>query len=179
MSSSAQLWVGTKLGKAQIKAQWLKLNNNSGHQVHVSQNTKKPKARYFSVCITAERQCDAHVKAIGDNEENMEITSIQTTHNCQSDNSKRRKQNYSTRDIAEISNVLSIYEPTCKREGNAKQFVTMTKTATGMDIKSGQASLVVRTKSHDTIEAQLGQYLWLPSLFNALNTEDPSGNPLR
>ena len=51
MSSSAQLRVGLTLSKAQLKSQWLKLNNDSGHQVHVSQNTKKPKARYFQCAL--------------------------------------------------------------------------------------------------------------------------------
>jgi Transposase, Mutator family len=51
----------------------------------------------------------------------------------------------------------------------------MTKLATGVSLKTGQANLAVKTKSHDTIEAHLGQFFWIPSLINAYKESDPEG----
>jgi hypothetical protein len=35
--------------------------------------------------------------------------------------------------------------------------------------------VAVREKSNDTIEAQIGQYFWIPSLFEAYQEDDPEG----
>jgi hypothetical protein len=84
-------------------------------------------------------------------------------------------RNYLTRDIWEVSNIIDVYQPTSSRTGNAKQFQAMTKSATGVDIKNGQASLAVSGKCSDTIEAQIGQYMWLPLLIKAYEDSDPAG----
>jgi hypothetical protein len=89
---------------------------------------------------------------------------------------QRKRGNYCTCDIAEdLSDVLDLYQPTDSKSGNAKQFMTMTKAAT--NIKRGQASLAIcEKKSNGTIEAQIGQYFWIPSLFHAyIIKDDPTG----
>ena len=49
----------------------------------------------------------------------------------------------------------------------------MTKKATGVSIEKGQANLAVRSKCNDSIEAQIGQYMQIPSLFWAYSLSDP------
>ncbi|CAB9521315.1 hypothetical protein SEMRO_1184_G250140.1 [Seminavis robusta] len=180
---SMLLAVGYKGGLSAIKSQWLKCNNDSGYQVHVSQNIEKPKARYFSVCFTAPKTkwktsdcCKAHVKAVGDNREDMTITSYNPVHTCsRTESSIRRKRNYLSKDIVPLSDALSLYVPTGKREGNTKQYQTIASNATGISIKTGQASLAVRSMSSTTLEAQIGQYFWIQSLLQAYYESDPSG----
>ena len=173
MTSIHQLTAGYKGSLSSIKASWLKFNNNSGHAVQVSQNIAKPKARYLSVCYSSSKTgwdkadgCQAHLRAIGDSRNDMTVVSCDLVHTC--DVSKvHRKRNYRRKDISEVSNVLEYYRPTGNKEGNTKQFVQMTKTATGMTVKTGQANLAIRSKCNDSIEVQIGQYMWLPSLFCA------------
>jgi hypothetical protein len=182
MSSTNQLALGVKLQAGELKAKWLKLNHDRGYDVQVVQNIAKPKARYFSVCYSAPKTgwknatetCRAHIKGIGDSQDVLEIVSINPTHTCsETDTHKKRKRNYRTKDICNVSNLLEVYEPA--KGGNAKQFATMTKAATGVAIKNGQANLAVKPKSHSTVEAQMGQYFWLRSLFNAYIAGDPDG----
>jgi SWIM zinc finger len=179
MTSTQLLALGSKLRLEDVKAHWLKFNNDAGTQFKVSQSTIKPKARYFSVCFTAPKVgwkhftgCKAHVKAIGDSPDSMEIVSVDLTHSCGCD-APKRKRNYLTRDIATISEVVDIWEPA--KAGNAKQFMNMTHKATGVQIKKGQANKAVRMKSYDTIEAHIGQYFWIPSLFEEYQRQDPNG----
>ena len=152
MSSSIQLAAGSVWKLTDLKAKWLKYNSDSGYEVHVSQNIVKPRARYFSVCYSAPRTgwkkmetgCRAHLKALGhegQETEYVEITSVDLTHTCGGEH--KRKRNYRTKDISNVSDVLELYQPTSSRSGNAKQFQAMTKAATGMNIKSGQANLAV------------------------------------
>ena len=137
------------------------MNHDNGYQVHVSQNIEKPMARYLSICYTAPKTgwktstgCRAHVKAVGPNRDELTIVSLDTNHTCGSLDI-RRKRNYLTRDISDVSEVLGIYQPTASKEGNAKQLIEMTRKATGVTIKKGQATLAVRSKSNDSIEAKL------------------------
>ena len=46
--------------------------------------------------------------------------------------------------------------------------------ATGFTIKKGQATNAVRSRCNDSIEAQIGQYFWLPTLFAAYKESDPA-----
>ena len=180
---SQQLAVGITGKLSWLKSRWLKLNHDSGYEVHVSQNIEKPKSRYFSVCYSAPRtgwkdtgdHCKAHIKAVGKNRDEMTITDIDTNHTC-GVNHSRRKRNYLTRDIADVSNLLGIYEPTATKEGNAKQYIQMTKRATGVSLKKGQANLAIRSKCNDSIEAHIGQYMLIPSLFWAYAIADPFGS---
>jgi hypothetical protein len=161
----------------ELRAKWLKYNHDSGYDIKIVQNIERPKARYFSICYSAPKTgwkkavsesndiCRAHVKAIGNTQEEMEITSIDLTHTCGRDDKNKRKRNYLTWDICTVSNVLSVYQPA--KGGNSKQFQQITKSATGVTLKTGHANLAVKSKSDDTIEAQLGQYFWFPSLFAA------------
>ena len=87
----------------------------------------------------------------------MTVESIDLVHTCSNVNISR-KRNYRTSDICKVSEVLNAYQPTSKKEGNAKQFMRMTKAATGFTIKIGQATSAVRSKCNDSIEAQIGQY---------------------
>ena len=107
--------------------------------------------------------CMAYLKAVGNSRSEITIVSLDTNHTCGMEG-VRRKRNYLTRDISDVSNLLGIYEPTSTKEGNAKQFIQMTKKATGASIKKGQANLAVRSSSNDSIEAQIGQYMLIPSL---------------
>jgi hypothetical protein len=165
MSSTFQLQVGAKGTLQALKATWLKKNNDTGYHVKVSQSMLKPKSRYFSVCFSAPSSkwkqaegCRAHIKAVGASPDEMSITSVNTVHTCVA--CTGRKRNYLTRDIAQVSNVLELYQPTASKSGNAAQFMTITQAATGISMKKGQACLAIREKSNDTIEAQIGQYFW-------------------
>ena len=181
--SNLQLAVGSTGSLSWLKSRWLKLNHESGYQVQVSQNIAKPKARYFSVCFSSPKtgwkldgdHCKAHVRASGENQDIMKITSIDINHTCGVDQ-RRRKRNYLTRDIADVSDLVGIYEPTTSKEGNTKQFIQMTKKATGMSLKKGQATLAIRQKCNDSMEALIGQYMLLPSLFWAYSFTDPFGS---
>ena len=183
MASSIQLTLGSSGSLSAIKSQWLKHNQSTGFQVQVSQNVEKPKARHFSVCHSAPKTgwksavgCRAHVKAVGTSREEMKITSCDLVHTCVAiGNNVQRKRNYLTRDISEVSEVVDLCQPTTTKEGDTKQFISMTKAATGISVKNGQANLAVRSKSHNTIEAQMGQHFWLPSLFAACKEDDPVG----
>ena len=42
-------------------------------------------------------------------------------------------------------------------------------------MKTGQAALAIRMKCHNSIEAQIGQYMWIPSLFQSYSDLDPDG----
>ena len=182
MSSTTQLAAGYSGKLSVLKSSWLKFNHDTGYQVQVSHNIEKPKARYFSICFTANKTgwktsqegCRAHLKAIGNNRDNMTITSIDMNHTCGASR-ERRKRNYRTKDIADVSECLGLYEPTRKKEGNAKQFIQITKKATGVTMKKGQAALAIRSKSNETIEAQIGQYMLIPSLLKAYESADPNG----
>jgi hypothetical protein len=180
MTSTQQLAVGAKLALGDIKASWMKYNHDCRFSVKIVQNIQLPQARYFSVCYSAPKTgrktsvwCRAHVKVIGENRNEMKITSTDLNHTCE-EGSNRRKRNYRTKDISSISNiVLTVYQPATG--GNAKQFATMTKAATGVNLKYGQGNLAVKSKSDDTIEAHMGQYYWIPSLFKAYQENDPAG----
>jgi MULE transposase domain len=182
MTSTIQLSVGAKISKTNLKATWLKFNHDSGYDVKVVQNIETPKCRYFSVCYSAPKTgwksatdaCRAHVKAVGDNEAEMSITSLNLSHTCGRDDDNKRKRNYRTRDICSVSNVLQVYQPA--KSGNAKQFAKMTKTATGVSLKHGQANLAIKACIDDTIQAFIGQYFWLPSLLTAYKESDPDGS---
>ena len=69
--------------------------------------------------------------------------------------------------------MLRVYQPA--KGDNAKQFAKMTKTTTGVTMKNGQANLAVKAFSHETIQAQMGQYFWLPSLLTAYKESNPEG----
>ena len=179
---SLQLVVGSKWKLAELKGKWLSHNNNGGFQVQVSQNVATPKARYFGVCYTApktgwkssgEDVCKAHIKAIGPSRDEMTITSVNLTHICGTDKASR-KRNYCTRDVADVSDVLEMYQPTTGG-GNTKQFMTMAKTATGFSVKKGQAARAVKSRSQDSVQAHIGQFFWIPSLFHTYAEEDPTG----
>ena len=109
MASTQQLAVGYTATWSVIKSKWLKVNHDRGYEVQVSQNIAKPKARYFSVCFTAPKMgwtnaecCKAHVKAMGDDRSTMSIVSVDTNHTCGMEGI-RRKRNYLTHDIADVS----------------------------------------------------------------------------
>ena len=116
MSSTSQLAVGLKGKLSMIKPLWLNYNSNSGYPVQVSQNVEKTKARYFSVCYSAPKTgwndsndcCKAHLKAIGDTREEMTVVSLDLCHTC--GNNNKRKRNYLTHDIAEVPDVLALYQ---------------------------------------------------------------------
>jgi MULE transposase domain len=161
----------------------LKYIHDSGHDVQIVQNIERPKSRYFSLCYTAPKTgwksatntCRAHVKAVGDTSEEMSIVSINLCHTCEREaTDNKRKRNYRTQDICTVSNVLQVYQPA--KAGNAKQFAKMTKLATGVGLKYGQAHLAVKACTDDTIEAHIGQYFWLKSLLTAYKESDTDGS---
>ena len=92
MTSTFQLQVGLKASKATIMANWLKYTHDSGHSVKVSQNSERPKSRYFSVCYSAPKSmkawnehdgCKAHIKCVGDTSDQVQIVSLNLVHTCQ------------------------------------------------------------------------------------------------
>jgi hypothetical protein len=180
MTSTHLLAVGMKMSHVDISSAWLKYNNNAGYSVHLSQNTAAPKARYLSVCYSAptklkERKdwhgCQAHVHAVGNTRETMEILSLDLNHTCS--RNIKGKRNYLTKEIAQTSQVVQIYQPA--PAGSTKQFQKMTKIATGVTLKKGQAHNAVTTKKHDSLEAQIAQYMLLPSLIRTYKETDPTG----
>ena len=128
MSTTNQLALGVKLSHSELKSRWIKHNHFSGHSVLISQNMQRPKARFFSICSnapvtgwkTALTTCRAHIRAVGDTRDSMEVVSLELNHTCNRECSGR-KRNYFTRDITELSNVLDVYEPATA--GNAKQVI--------------------------------------------------------
>ena len=101
MASTSLLTIGSKLKLSNLKARWLKYNNDSGYQIKVSHNIKgPPRARYLSVCYSASKTkwdinkecCKAHIKANGINRDSMEIISVEMQHTC-SQSQDRRKRN--------------------------------------------------------------------------------------
>ena len=123
MASTHQLLVGSSGTLSQIKAQCLKYNHDSSRHVKVSQNIASPKARYFSICYTAPTTgwedaqcCRAHLKAIGQSRDEMEVVSVDLVHTCS--NTVHHKRNYRMADISTVSNVLEVYQPTATKEGH-------------------------------------------------------------
>jgi hypothetical protein len=182
MTSTSQLAIGLRINKGNLKAAWLKYNHDTGYDIQVVQNMETPKSRYFSVCYSAPKTgwkkatgtCRAHVIAVGETSDDLSISSLNLTHTCERDGENRRKRNYRTKDICEVSNVLKVYQPALA--GNSKQFATMAKRATGVSMKNGQSHLAVKAHSNDKIECHIGQYLWIPSLLSAYKDSDPDGS---
>jgi hypothetical protein len=56
------------------------------------------------------------------------------------------------------------------------QFAKMTKLATGITLKKGQAHLAVKKCIGDTVEAAIGQYFWLQSVIDAYKQLDTQGS---
>jgi hypothetical protein len=82
-SSTSQLDIRACLLLNDIKSTWLKLNHDSGQDVHVIHNVMHPQARYMNACYTAPKVgcdhkpddcCNAHIKAVGRSRNVMEIT---------------------------------------------------------------------------------------------------------
>ena len=184
-SNQLQLCLQAKGSLSNIKGTWLKHNATTGNQVHVRYNVNKNYASYQSICISRDKKgwcthpslCNAHLKCDGKDRTEMEITSLCLEHTCGTDGCGKiqRKRNYKMADIRDVNDVLGDYQPTKKREGNAKQFATFTRRVTGIEVKACQASKAIRALSNDTIEAQIGQYMMIPSLFEAFNASDTGG----
>jgi hypothetical protein len=118
--------------------------------------------------------CRAHVTAVGSSREELVIKSVNLNHTCtRLGNNIKRKCNYKTKDISCGNQFFEVYEPA--RGGNTKPFINMTKPATGVTLKTVQAALAVQSKSCDTLEAHIGQYFRLSSLFDNYQKSDPSG----
>ena len=184
MLSSQQLSVGMKANKAYFRGAWIKWNAETGHEMRVAKNHTHPKSRLHLICYTNSKVgwlnsggCRAHIWAVGDNDDCLEIISLDMRHTCGQDGSARatRKRNYKMDHIRDVSNVLTMYQPTQSRDGNARQFATMTKLATGVDLKQGQATRAIRGFCNDSIEAMIGQFMWIPSLMSTYAQDDASG----
>ena len=138
MTSTFQLALQARGKHSELVGAWLKYNNDVGYSVHTSQNAKSPQARYFSVCYSSptklkERShdhCQAHLKAVGDTRDSMEIISLDLNHTCC--RTVKRKRQYKTSEIANVSETIDHYQPA--RAGSAKQFVNMTKASTGVSL---------------------------------------------
>lgn len=181
MSSTHQLSIGQKLRLPELKAAWLKFNQNSGNEVQVVQNKKGPPAHYLNVCVAAPKvgwkkatdTCRAHIEAKGPSRDLLTIASVDLNHTCDRANDRKRKRQHHTKDIACRSDFLDLCVPA--KGGNAKQIIEMTKKSAGITMKTGQAHSVVKEMSNTAVEAQLGQFFWVPSLFAAYNEGDPAG----
>ena len=164
------------------KAEWLRHNQSVNRATRILQSNSKNGYRYFSVCYSAPTKgwhkthygCRAHMKLIGPSEDDVQIVSIDLQHKCQPEDAQR-KRNYRMKDIANLSDAVAMYQPTATREGNAKQLAEITKASTGLDIGRTQAYRSIHERAHDTIHAQIGQYMLLPDLFKVLSEQDPGG----
>ena len=185
MASTHQLKAGLFTTADVAKAEWLRHNNSVDRCVKTVQNTSRNGYRFLSVCYTAPTKgwkktvygCRAHINLIGKNEDDVRIKSVQLKHTCLAEDCQR-KRNYRMQDIAALSDAVSMYRPTATREGNAKQLSSITKASTGFDIKRAQAYRSVHERSHDTIQAQIGQYMLLPDLFRVIKEQDPHGSSI-
>ena len=180
---SSQLHVGTKAPGDILKARWLQHNITMGRKVKVLQSSYKNGCRFLSVCCTANTKgwrksdsgCRAHMNFTGATPDQCEIVSCDIRHTCEAESNKR-KRNYNFKDMATVSDALKLYQPTSKKEGNAQQIADIAKASTGIEMRTGQAYRVVHERSNDTVAAQIGQYMLLPSLFALLKEEDQYGS---
>ena len=181
MSSTHQLKLGYCSPEV-AKAQWLKHNQELDRSVKVLQNTSRNGLRYLSVCYSAPTVgwrkshygCRAHLNIVGKTLDECKIVSLDLRHSCD-ESDPRRKRQYKSGHISDLSEAVSLYQPTLRREGNAKQVTEIARASTGFTLGRTQAYRLVHERSNDTIHAQIGQYMLLPNLFQQLNTLDPEG----
>ena len=182
MASSIQLKTGYFGPASLAHAEWMRHNRSVNRDTRVLQHTSKNGYRFFSVCYSAPAKgwhkthcgCRAHIKLQGDHEGDVTITSVELQHNCLPEDAQR-KRNYKMKDIAKLSDAVAMYQPTGTRLGNAKQLQEITRVSTGIELGRAAAYRSIHERSHDTIHAQIGQYMLLPSLFKVLSEQDPGG----
>ena len=151
--------------------------------VRTLQSSTQQGFRFFSVCYSAPTKgwskthygCRAHIKLVGNSEDDVQVRSIEMHHSCAPEDAKR-KRGYKMQDIANLSEAVALYQPTSKREGNAKQLAGITKASTGIELSRSQAYRSIHKRAMDTIHAQIGQYMLVPDLFRLLQEQDPHGN---
>ena len=102
--------------------------------------------------------CRAHIHLIGKDSEEVRIESVQVQHSCLAEDSQR-KRNYKMSEIAILSEAVALYQPTTSREGNAKQLTEIARASTGFDIGRIQAYRSIHERAHDSVHAQIGQYV--------------------
>ena len=184
MASSQQLKAGNGGPAAAIRSTWLAHNVAIGKSVKILQNqARSGQCRFLSVCYSAPAKgwrhsphsCRAHVNYVGKTEHDCDIVSCQLEHACGAEDTKR-KRNYKTSEIAAVSEAVALHKPTANGEGNARQLVDITKASTGLDMRPGQAHRAVHCRADDTLVAQIGQCMLLPSLFEFFKGEDVSGS---
>ena len=182
MASTSQLKTGLICSANAAKAEWLRQNHLVNRNVKTLQNSSKNGCRYLSVCYSAPTKgwhkthygCRAHIHLIGKDPEEVRIESVQVQHSCLAEDSQR-KRNYKMSEIAILSEAVALYQPTTSREGNAKQLTEITRASTGFDVGRTQAYRSIHERAHDSVHAQIGQYMLLPDLFRALEEQDPEG----
>ena len=183
MSSSHQLKAGYFGTAKAVRAEWIRQNQLVNRDVKTVHDSSKNGCRYFSVCYSAPTKgwakthygCRAHINMVGKDPEEVQITSVELNHTCLPEESKRKRK-YRMQDISVLSDAVALYQPTTKREGNAKQLSTIAKASTSFDLGRTQAYRVVHERANDTIHAQIGQYmLLLPDIFRMLQEQDPDG----
>ena len=185
MASSNQLKQGYFGPSIPIRAEWLKHNHLVNRQVKTLQNSHKNGCRFFSVCYSAPIKgwskshygCRAHIKLIGPSLDDVKVASVELNHTCVPEDSQR-KRGYRMGEIANLSEAVALYQPTCRREGNAKQLTGIAKASTGFDLSRSQAYRSIHKRAMDTIHAQIGQYMLLPDLFRELKEQDAEGSHL-
>jgi uncharacterized membrane protein len=154
MTSTLQLTVGNKASHGLITTGWLKYNNQPGYCVHTSQNIQSPIARFFLVCYSAPiKKVKDRKEAVllGPNRDKMEIVSVDLVHSCE--RNTKRKRNYLTKEIQNVSDVLKVYQPA--KYGNTRQFKEMTKAATEVTIKNSHAYVAICGKTNKTCAIEI------------------------
>ena len=185
MSSTHQLKMGYCPSPNGAIAQWIRHNQEVSRDVKVLQSSFKNGCRYLSVCYSApdtgwrntDYGCRAHLNIVGKSLNECNIVSMQLQHTCEASESQRKRQ-YKSDSIAKLSEAVAMYQPTARREGNAKQVTEIARASTGLKLGRSQAYRLVHQRSNDTIHAQIGQYMLLPGLFEQLNALDPDGTHL-
>ena len=186
MASTNQLKAGYFLPAVVAKAKWMKHNHLVNRDVKTLQNSSKNGCQYLSVsCYSAPTKgwhkthygCRAHIHLIGTDPEDVCITSVDLQHTSWLVEDAQQKRNYQMKDIANLSDAVALYQPTASsREGNAKQLKEIARVATSFEVGRTQAYRSIHERSHDTIHAQIGQYMLLPDLFRSLTEQDPNGS---
>ena len=121
MSSTAQLKMGYFCPAIAAKAEWMRHNQAANRCVKTLQNSSKNGCRYLSVCYSAPTKgwtkavygCRAHINLIGSDPENVCIASVELQHTCKVEDSQR-KRNYKMDNICNLSEAVSMYQPTGK-----------------------------------------------------------------
>lgn len=188
MASSKQLAVGLKGRKKDLQGSWMRYNTSINKGIKVGNGGSPGYPQILSICYSEDKvgwtkrdtgcRAHMHIKPVEKSDVNglWEVVSLNSDHTCSNEGNKRKRQ-YLTRQVETmVPAVVGGYTTTKKKQGNAKQLMKIVKATAGVDIKFGQANRHIHSISHDQLHQQIGQYMWIPSIFQDIFEEDdPEG----